>query len=103
MKTHFTASDYTAIANAIYGLGSTESAEHVIEYANGSCLLVVQVNRRIECRDEIGCSYEGYDFERLSVVDSEGFDVEDAGCYDKDGNEIETDFDAKQLLDILNS
>ena len=64
--------------------------------------MIVQVNHRIEYRNEIGGSYEGYDFEMLAVVDEEEFDVLDAGCYDNEGNEVSTDFDANELHKLLN-
>ena len=75
MQAHFTISDYTAIVNRIYGDLTGECAEHLIEYEKGDYLLIVQVNHRIEYRNEIGGSYEGYDFEMLAVVDEEEFDV----------------------------
>ena len=102
MTTHFTTTDYQAIVNKIYSEVTDESAEHVIEVENGDTLLIVQVNHRIEYRDEIGGSYEGYDFERLSVVASEEFDVLDADCYDSEGNEVNSDFDTNELYKLLN-
>ena len=41
MRAHFTIQDYQAIVNKIYGEISDESAESVIEFENGDCLLVV--------------------------------------------------------------
>ncbi|MQX26878.1 hypothetical protein GHJ49_04345 [Alistipes sp. dk3620] len=102
MRAHFTTSDYRAIVNKIYGEISDESAESVIEFENGDCLLVVQVNHRIGYKDEIGGSYEGYDFEMLAVVDEEEFDVLSADCYDSEGNEVDSDFDANELYKLLN-
>lgn len=102
MTTHFTTTDYQAIVNKIYSEVTDESAEHVIEVKNGNYLLIVQVNHRIEYRDEIGGSYEGCDFEMLAVVDKEEFDVLDADCYDSEGNEVASDFDANELYKLLN-
>jgi len=94
--------DYMAIARLINDSASDESGEYEVEYNVGGYALILTISHEIEYRDEIGSSYEGYEFERLSVVDSEEFDVEEAGCYDSEGNEISTDFNAKTLLNILN-
>lgn len=102
MTTHFTTSDYQAIVNKIYSEVTDESAEHVIEVENGDCLLIVQVNHRIEYRNEIGGSYEDYDFEMLAVVDEEEFDVLDADCYDSEGMPVDHDFDVNELYKLLN-
>lgn len=102
MTAHFTTQDYQAIVNKIYSEVTDESAEHVIEIENGNCLLIVEVNHRISYRDEIGGSYEGYDFEMLAVVDEEEFDVLSADCFDNEGNEVNSDFDANELYKLLN-
>lgn len=94
--------DYMAIARLVNDSAPDESREYEVEYTVGGYTLILTIDRDIEYREEIGGSYEGYDFERLSVVDSEAFGVVDATCYDKDGDEVACDFRAKQLEDILN-
>ncbi|MDR2936131.1 MAG: hypothetical protein LBU80_02155 [Rikenellaceae bacterium] len=104
MKTtiHLTETDYMQIADAVYGEGTDESAEHVVEYDNGDCLIIVTVKHRIEYRTERGGSYENYDFEMLATVCDEEWHVIDATCYDSEGTPVACDFSAKQLINILN-
>lgn len=96
-------SDYLAIARLANDSASDESREYEVEYSNGGYILFLTIDHEIEYREEIGGSCENYDFERLTVVDSEEFDVISADCYDSDGNEVFCDFQAKRLLDIVNN
>ena len=102
MTIKYDTTDYMAIARLVNDATTDEGGAYEVEYAANGYALILSIAHAIEYREEIGGSYVGYDFERLAVVDSEGFDVEDAGCYDADGNEIDTDFDANTLLTILN-
>lgn len=104
MKTtiNYELTDYMAIAKLVNDSATDESSKYEVEYSVDGYALILTISHEIEYRNEIGGSYEGYDFERLRVVDSEQFDVEAAGCYNTDGEEVNTDFNAKQLLNILN-
>lgn len=104
MKTTITyeLSDYMKIAALVSNNASDDSSEYEVEYSNGGHTLILTVSHEVEYRTETGGSYEGYDFERLSRVASEFFDVEDLGCYDGEGNEINSDFDANKLYQLLN-
>lgn len=104
MKTtiNYELSDYMKIAALVNDNASDESSTYEVEYTTGGHTLIIEVKHEIEYRDEIGGSYENYDFERLTVVDNEEYDVVGAWCYDSEGDEINSDFNAKRILDILN-
>ena len=104
MKTtiNYELTDYMAMARLVHDSASNENEEYSVEYKEGGYTLILDISHEIEYRDEIGGSYGGYDFERLGVIDNEGYDVDDANCYDAEGNEMNTDFSAKRLLDIIN-
>lgn len=99
-----TPNDYKAIAAQIVnhcdGYDRTQYTVEVMT-ANGVTLFI-DVDYTAEYRDEIGGSYEGYDFERISVLDSENFEVTGFDAYDKDGESTSTDFNESELLTYLN-
>lgn len=94
--------DYLKIAALVNENASDESSIYEVEYTTGGYTLIIEVKHKIEYRDEIGGSYEDYDFERLMVVDNEEFDVLSACCCDNEGSKAACDFYAKRLLNILN-
>lgn len=94
--------DYLKIAALVNENASDESSIYEVEYTTGGYTLIIEVRHKIEYRDEIGGSYEDYDFERLMVVDNEEFDVEVCGCFDNDGDKVTCDFDIYKMSNILN-
>lgn len=95
-------SDYMKIAALVNDNASDESSIYEVEYTAGGCTLLIEVEHEIEYREEIGGSCEGYDFVMLAVVDGEEFDVLSADCYDSVGNEVNSDFIANKLYQLLN-
>ena len=94
--------DYLKIAALVNENASDESSIYEVEYTTGGYTLIIEVKYEIEYREEIGGSYEDYDFERLMVVDNEEFDVVGAWCYDNDGDKVTCDFDIYKMSNILN-
>lgn len=95
--------DYMAMARQITdSYYDTTGRQIEAEYKAGGYTLILTIEHEVEYRTERGGSFEGYDFEPLSVVDHEEWSVIDFGCYNEDGEEVSCDFRAKDLLNILN-
>jgi hypothetical protein len=95
-------SDYMNIARLVDDSIFDERGGTEVEYTVNGYTLLIEVEREIEYRDVIGGSYEGYDFERLTVIDRETFDVLGTAVIDPDGCNIDCYVDPRPLLDILN-
>lgn len=90
---HITASDYKALADAVYGLGTIEPEHAEIETKNPTDSLVVTV-----ARHPIGdCVCEAI----LSNLNGH-FELLTADCYDRDEMPVPSDFKPRRLLSILN-
>lgn len=94
-----TESDYRAIADAMSEAGE---GWHEVEVpiAPGADA-VIDFTCSVAYREEIGGSYEGYDFERYNVEDSRSYSVKGCSVY-VDDEEIDTDFNVKELENHLN-
>jgi hypothetical protein len=94
--------DYLKIAALVHDKAPDTSANYEVEYEANGYTLILDIEHEIEYREDRGGSYEGRDWERISVVDRDEYDVIGFNCFDSTGNEMRCDFHRKQLNDILN-
>jgi hypothetical protein len=99
---NYSLSDYMAIASLVRDGAPDEFREYEVEYKTGDYSLYLTIDRDAEYRNVRGGSFEGYDFERLSEIESEEFDVIGWDCLNSKGEYALCNFQPKQLTDILN-
>lgn len=98
-----TPSDYLAIARLITDTPVAGAGNHNYEvvYKSGGYALYLDVLREIAYHNEIGGSYGGYAFERLSVIDRDDFDILGYTCVDSSGDYADCDFTVTKLLETI--
>ena len=74
--------DIDAMVQTIYNECPCESGTFEVEFDNG---LTAEVSYEVEYRDEIGGSYENWDFEHITVIDYEYYEV--LAVWDEDDND----------------
>ena len=74
--------DIDAMVQAIYNECPGESGSFEVEFGNG---YTAEIGYEVEYRDEIGGSYENWDFEHITVIDYERFEV--LAVWDDEGDE----------------
>ena len=96
---HITESDYRAIAEA---MSEADEGRHEIEVRIApDADAVVDFDCSVTYREVVGGSYGGYEFERYNVEDSRSYSVKGCSVY-VDDEEVETDFNVKELENRLN-
>jgi hypothetical protein len=99
---NYSQTDMMAIAGLVADGHTDEPSTYEVEYKVGGHALYIEVAYEFDAHEERGGSFEGYDFERIGVVDSEYYDIIKYECLDRDGEPVACDFTPKRLLDILN-
>lgn len=101
MTTQLSITDYTSIANMIL---STDREVIEVEFEKSNTMLFLELVHVTQWHEEIGGSYEGYDFEAIGVCDRDEYHITDFACINIDTDQnTETDFNEGILLNLLNN
>lgn len=74
--------DINAMVQTIYNESPSESGTFEVELGNG---YTAEIDYDVRYRDEIGGSYENWDFEHITVIDYEYYKV--LAVWDEEGDE----------------